>query len=62
MLDAGEFVSELRAASDRAGQLRYLMYDPPLTGLAFEFRVDEHGTPIIVLMTATDAYTFVQRG
>ncbi len=62
MLDAGEFASELRAATDGAGRLRYIMYDPPLTGTAFAFRVDDDGAPVVVLETATDAYTFVRRG
>jgi CubicO group peptidase (beta-lactamase class C family) len=62
LLDAGEFTSELRPATDQAGRLRYLMYDPPLTGTAFEFRVDDDGAPVVVLVTATDTYAFVRRG
>src|SRR3712207_8121414 len=44
MLDAGEFVSELRPYADETGQLGYIMYDPPLAGIAFEFTVDDDGT------------------
>lgn len=61
MLDAGEFVSELRPYADETGQLGYIMYDPPLAGITFEFTVDNDGTPVIVLVTATDAYPFMRR-
>ena len=62
VLDAGEFASELRASTDGAGRLRYVMYDPPRPGTTFEFRIDDDGAPVIVLVTATDAYTFARRG
>ena len=61
MLDAGEFASELRPYADETGQRGYVMYDPPLAGTAFRFTTDEDGAPVIVLVTATDAYPFVRR-
>ncbi len=59
MLDAGEFVTELRAKNDDDGKLEgYLQMDVPLQGLLYKFEQDEAGANVIVLGEGAVKYTF----
>ncbi len=59
MLDAGEFVTELKAKVDDAGELEgYMQIDPPLQGLLYKFEQDEAGANIIVVGEGAVKYTF----
>ncbi len=59
MLDAGEFVTELRAKNDDDGKLEgYLQMDAPLQGLLYKFEQDEAGANVIVLGEGAVKYTF----
>ncbi len=61
MLDAGEFVTELRPKVDSEGELQgYLQIDPPLQGLLYKFTTMDGGAPTIVLGEGATEYTFVQ--
>lgn len=61
MLDAGEFVTELRPKVDSEGELQgYLQMDPPLQGLLYKFTMMDGGAPTIVLGEGATEYTFVQ--
>ncbi len=61
LLDAGEFVTELRPKFDSKGELQgYIQLDPPLQGLVYKFDTADDGAPIIVLGEGADVYTFVR--
>lgn len=61
LLDAGEFVTELRPKVDGKGELQgYIQLDPPLQGLVYKFDAADDGAPIIVLGEGADVYTFVR--
>jgi CubicO group peptidase (beta-lactamase class C family) len=61
LLDAGEFVTELRPKFDSKGELEgYIQLDPPLQGLVYRFDKADDGEPIVVLGEGAVEYTFVQ--
>lgn len=61
MIDAGEFVIELRATVDSAGEPDgYLSFDQPFAGLPFELEEDEAGNPTIRLGSGAVSYTFTR--
>jgi len=55
LLDAGEFVSELRAM----GGGHYIMFDSVLVGLPIDLRLDEGGQPTAILLFPPN-YTFTK--
>ncbi len=57
-LTTESFSAELRRNVDKAGKTMYVMFDGPLAGLAFDFKQDDAGKPLIVLSSATDVYQF----
>ncbi len=60
MLDAGEFVTQLKAKVDEDGELDgYMEIDPPLQGALYRFGQAEDGAAIIVLGEGAVKYTFV---
>ncbi|MCO5214022.1 MAG: beta-lactamase family protein [Caldilinea sp.] len=60
MLDAGEFVTQLKAKIDDDGELDgYMQIDPPLQGALYRFGQAEDGAAIIVLGEGAVKYTFV---
>jgi CubicO group peptidase (beta-lactamase class C family) len=61
-VDAGEFVSELQKSVDENGKTVFLMLDPPVAGIGFEFQRDDGDNPILVIDIITDQYTFTKAG
>lgn len=58
-LDAGDFVSELRAnLSEDAEENEYLAYDMPLAGLNIDLQMNEEGAPIVVIGAGALEYQF----
>lgn len=61
ILDAGEFVTELRPKRDKQGALEgYIQMDAPLQGLIYRFGEDSAGAPIIELGEGASVYTFTR--
>ncbi len=61
MLDAGEFVTELRPKRDDQGELEgYIQIDAPLQGLVYKFVEDSAGAPVIELGEGASVYTFTR--
>jgi hypothetical protein len=61
MLDAGEFVTELRPKRDDQGELEgYIQLDAPLQGLVYKFVEDSAGAPVIELGEGASVYTFTR--
>jgi CubicO group peptidase (beta-lactamase class C family) len=61
MLDAGEFVTELRPKRDDEGELEgYIQIDAPLQGLLYKFVEDSDGAPVIELGEGASIYTFTR--
>lgn len=61
MLDAGEFVTELRPKRDKQGALEgYIQMDAPLQGLVYKFGEDSAGAPVIELGEGASVYTFTR--
>ena len=59
LLDAGEFVTQLKAKVDDDGKLEgYLQMDVPLQGLLYKFEQDESGANVIVVGEGAVMYTF----
>lgn len=50
--------TELVRKIDKEGKTTYVMFDPPLAGVEFEFKTDDAGKPIIVLERPPDTYQF----
>lgn len=60
MLDAGEFVTQLKAKVDDDGGLAgYMQIDPPLQGVLYKFEQAADGAGTIVLGEGAVKYTFV---
>jgi len=60
MLDAGEFVTQLKAKYEDAGDLEgYMQTDPPLQGTIYKFERAADGTSVIVLGEGAVQYRFV---
>jgi CubicO group peptidase (beta-lactamase class C family) len=58
-IDAGEFRSELRPLKQPvSGQPAFLMFDPPLAGLAVDLRRDADGRPEVSIKAGPDEYDF----
>lgn len=57
-VDAGEFVSELQKLVNDSGKTVYMMMDPPLAGIGFEFKQGESDKPVLVIDIVTDQYQF----
>jgi CubicO group peptidase (beta-lactamase class C family) len=57
-LDAGEFVTEVRARVNDEGETVIFMYDPPLAGLPLELGEDEDGGPLIIMGGGVNEYAF----
>jgi len=61
LLDAGEFVTELRPKFNSKGELQgYIQLDPPLQGLVYKFNEADDNAPIIVLGEGAIEYVFVR--
>lgn len=43
---------------DKEGKTTYVMFDPPLAGIGFEFKTEDAGKPVIVLTNPPDTYEF----
>jgi CubicO group peptidase (beta-lactamase class C family) len=62
VLDVGEFQTEIRARVNEEGEIQYMTFEPPLSGLPLEFSTDEAGAPILVLGVGVVEYTFERDG
>lgn len=61
MLDAGEFITELRPKLDSKGDLEgYIQMEPPLQGLVYKFATEDDGAPVVILGEGAIEYTFVR--
>jgi plasmid stabilization system protein ParE len=61
LADIGEFVAELRPQlNDEGGVENYVMYNPPLAGLAVKLAEGDDGNPIIVVGAGVVEYTFIK--
>lgn len=61
LLDASEFVTELRPKRNKQGDLEgYIQMDAPLQGLVYKFGEDNAGAPIIELGEGASIYTFTR--
>lgn len=59
LLDVGEFIVEVRAQTNEAGEVeRYVTYNIPLVGLPIEFTENEAGETTFVLGGGVAAYQF----
>ena len=59
--DIGEFIAELRPQLNDEGEVEnYVMYSPPLAGLAVELAENDDGDPTIVVGTGVVEYTFLK--
>ncbi|MBE2236312.1 MAG: beta-lactamase family protein [Caldilineaceae bacterium] len=61
LLDAGEFVTELKPILNDDGELDgYIQLDAPLQGLVYKFEQAEDGANVIVAGDGANQYTFVR--
>jgi hypothetical protein len=60
-LTTESFGAELRRKIDKEGKTTYVMFDGPLATTSFEFKSDQAGKPVIVLVNPPDKYQFMPK-
>ncbi len=59
LMDAGEFIAEIRPVLDDAGTVEnYILYDSPLAGTNLDLAQNEAGNPIVILGQGVVEYIF----
>ena len=60
IMDVGEFQAEIQARENDDGEVQYMTWTPPISGVPLELAEDDEGAPTIILGSGVVEYTFVK--